>query len=626
MFNGVVCKFYEAGSLSKLAFAAFFTLFVMVLGGEPGFAQDVAADVNDVAENVVNNVSQLPSLISALAYLTAVYFGAIGVNKLRLHVENPSQNSLGSATGRLLIGGALFALPTVYSAMYTAITGGGQSRYAYDDSFSATEFMSSVFGDLSAIMGDIGLTRDLNAVLNAILESIGELPFLLSAFAYLIGLYLGVMALIKLKEHIEDPDRNPMKEALIRFFIGGAFLAIPTIYTVMATATGGDQSGVLDTLSSVVDAYGFLESAYNPSRGCTEDILYGMADSMTFGMTSELTGAQKTLGTAICQFYGHTASLPAFLSAISKLLGFFFGFWALLKLRDHMLDPRQTPISQAVTRFIAGGCFLSIQAMIAVIKSTTTPAASQTDDIVGDTISDYNVDADCSTSAISGVLAGIDNAVDGAIDSAVDSAVNSIPGVEPSSADTGTATAQATGMGKTIYCAVTDVAGPIHTSLNFFAFAAGIAFLMIGISRLLKSEQDGPRAPAGIGTIGTFITAGVLMSFSDFVRIITMSIFTEGQTAVYAELAYEASVEDKAALGEFYAVVSGILKFMIIIGLISFARGIFILRGVSEGNNQSSMMAGVTHIIGGALAVNLGPLLNLIQLTLGIDGYGMMFK
>ncbi len=75
-----------------------------------------------------------------------------------------------------------------------------------------------------------------------------------------------------------------------------------------------------------------------------------------------------------------------------------------------------------------------------------------------------------------------------------------------------------------------------------------------------------------------------------------------------------------------YNVIAAVLKFMIIIGLISFVRGIFIMRDVAEGSQQASVMAGMTHIIGGALAVNLGPLMNAIQSTLGITAFGVTFS
>ena len=62
-----------------------------------------------------------------------------------------------------------------------------------------------------------------------------------------------------------------------------------------------------------------------------------------------------------------------------------------------------------------------------------------------------------------------------------------------------------------------------------------------------------------------------------------------------------------------------------ILGWISFIRGWFILRDVAEGNQQASMMAAMTHIFGGALAVNLGPVLNAVQETFGLTAVGIEF-
>jgi len=74
-----------------------------------------------------------------------------------------------------------------------------------------------------------------------------------------------------------------------------------------------------------------------------------------------------------------------------------------------------------------------------------------------------------------------------------------------------------------------------------------------------------------------------------------------------------------------HAVISAIIAFMAILGWISFIRGWFILRDVAEGNQQASLMSGITHLFGGALAVNLGPLLNHVQATLGLSAYGVNF-
>jgi len=162
-------------------------------------------------------------------------------------------------------------------------------------------------------------------------------------------------------------------------------------------------------------------------------------------------------------------------------------------------------------------------------------------------------------------------------------------------------------------------------ALNFFAFCAGMVFTMIGISRLIKSAQDGHRGPGGLGTVMTFLTGGALMSYNQLMIAVNTSFFSVATTQTFATLQYTDGMS-ATELASAHAVISAILRFVLIIGLFSFVRGIFIIRGAAEGNQQASIMAGLTHIIAGTLAVNVGSLLNVVQTTLGIGDYGIVFS
>ena len=101
------------------------------------------------------------------------------------------------------------------------------------------------------------------------------------------------------------------------------------------------------------------------------------------------------------------------------------------------------------------------------------------------------------------------------------------------------------------------------------------------------------------------------------------SMFGDSNVATFAML--ETSTGDVVLDQHVLAMISTVLVFMTIIGYISFMRGFFIIKDVAEGSGQASLMAGVTHIFGGALAVNLGPLLNAVQSTLGLSSFGVTF-
>lgn len=95
----------------------------MGMMGMPSAAHAAAtgSSANSIASTLVGSISALPSLISALAYLAGITLGTLGVLKIKDHVENPSQNPLKDGAIRLAVGGALLALPTIFSAMYNAI-------------------------------------------------------------------------------------------------------------------------------------------------------------------------------------------------------------------------------------------------------------------------------------------------------------------------------------------------------------------------------------------------------------------------------------------------------------------------------------------------------------------------
>ena len=79
---------------------------------------------NDIANNIVSGISDLPGLVTAISYMFGILLGVLGVLKIKDHVENPSQTHLKDGAIRLAVGGALFALPIVMEAMQNTIGSG----------------------------------------------------------------------------------------------------------------------------------------------------------------------------------------------------------------------------------------------------------------------------------------------------------------------------------------------------------------------------------------------------------------------------------------------------------------------------------------------------------------------
>lgn len=273
----------------------------------------------------------------------------------------------------------------------------------------------------------------------------------------------------------------------------------------------------------------------------------------------------------ICNVMSASNGLPGFVTAMAYLMGLIMAVMALFKLKDHVLDPTRTPLSDAIKRFVAGGALFSLPLITEAAQNLLTNGSTSMNQV----------------STYAGSAAG------------------------------------GSGLDAMLVALFLDIYTPLMSIIFAFAYLAGLVLVVVGISRILKTSQDGPRGPTGLGTIMTFVVAGVLFSLSTIMSAFSTSMFKSATVATFAVL--QTSSGDSAIDDHVLAVISTVLVFMTIIGYISFLRGFFILKEVAEGGGQASLMAAVTHIFGGALAVNLGPLMNAVQSTLGLGTYGVVF-
>jgi len=566
------------------SFSARFWVFLAIAVLFSGVTPAIAQDASDIANELTTSARNLPGLVSAFAYLLGMLLGVWGVFKLKDHVDNPNNTPIHVPVIRLLAGGALLALPTVYEAMARAF--GNPGDVDFDP--GVTTAMTVLSGGLSDLANlTRGALSDLNAVMSTLTNSAEDLPGLIVAVAYLLGLILGFSGILKIKEHVENPDKAPLSHGVIRLLVGGALFSIEIIYQAMAEAFG--DVGLKGQVMSVLSALNFFSSGYT---GDVTDFCNPLGGNFRTveGVLGE-DGGGASLRDSFCGIILHAGAAPAFLNAIAYVIGLVLGVWGLLKIRDHVDNPQQNTIWAGVSRLLAGGAFFSLPIIVEVFRSSIAPLSSSA---IGSGVG----------TAVSGIF-GIGGTVTKYNDKTAPEACDGLDGI--------------------MYCMMSDVLGPLHVVINFFAFVAGTVLIMIGISRLIKSAQEGARGPGGFGTIMTFITGGALISYNELVRAFTMTMFSNPTTLTFVELSYSEGLsgDEVAAI---HTVISAVIKFMIVIGLISFVRGLFIIRGVAEGNNQASLMAGVTHLVGGALAVNLGPLINAVQTTLGISAYGVTFS
>ena len=75
--------------------------------------------------------------------------------------------------------------------------------------------------------------------------SIASLPGLLAGVSYMIGILLGVLGILKIKDHVENPTQTPLQRGAIRLVAGGGLFALPIVFEAMqGTIDNGASGGV----------------------------------------------------------------------------------------------------------------------------------------------------------------------------------------------------------------------------------------------------------------------------------------------------------------------------------------------------------------------------------------------
>ena len=347
--------------------------------------------------------------------------------------------------------------------------------------------------------------------------------------------------------------------------------AVSGALSALTSAAAAALSGVLSAVSSMVST-GVQAFFANVNTFITTSIsnLFSWLGG-ALGCGGMVNAGGGTVGDVICNVIIASDNLPGFVSAVAYMMGMIMAVSALIKLKDHVESPTQHPISASLKRFVAGGALF----MLPMVTEATETLIAGT-----------------------GISGGMGTGLNGK--------------------------ASGFGLDAMMVALMVDIFKPVGALLGGFGYLAGMVLTVIGISRLLKTAQDGPSGPTGLGTIMTFVLAGVLFTMDELMTAFTGSLFNMNviETSAVLSVPIDGGVVDDHVL----AVIRSILLFMMLVGWISFIRGFFILRDVAEGKGQASLMAAITHIMGGAIAVNLGPFMNAVQSTLGLTSVGVIFS
>ncbi len=100
---------------------------------------------------------------------------------------------------------------------------------------SAAMFIGLVSGVESAFAGN-----NFNKIVDNMESSISGIPGLISGVSYMMGILLGVLGILKIKDHVENPGSAKLQEGAVRLAAGGGLFALPIVYEAMRNTIGQD--------------------------------------------------------------------------------------------------------------------------------------------------------------------------------------------------------------------------------------------------------------------------------------------------------------------------------------------------------------------------------------------------
>jgi hypothetical protein len=164
-------------------------------------------------------------------------------------------------------------------------------------------------------------------------------------------------------------------------------------------------------------------------------------------------------------------------------------------------------------------------------------------------------------------------------------------------------------------------------AVRLIGFLMGIVLFISGLLRIRKNAENSNNYPLS-SCIWMLVSGALLISLGTFYNVVSGSmgggLIGESNSilAVNAHISLASSTKPGSGFSQFVPSEAGqsVLAFVFFVGIVSFVRGVFLLKdlGSSQGQ-QSGVMKPITHILGGAVAMNILKFSCMIGAFIGSD-------
>lgn len=104
---------------------------------------------------------------------------------------------------------------------------------------------ATFIGLVSGVESAFAAGNNFNKIVTNMEGSISNIPGLISGVSYMMGILLGVLGILKIKDHVENPSQTKLQDGAIRLAAGGGLFAMPIVYEAMRN-TIGNQGAVVE--------------------------------------------------------------------------------------------------------------------------------------------------------------------------------------------------------------------------------------------------------------------------------------------------------------------------------------------------------------------------------------------
>ncbi len=156
--------------------------------------------------------------------------------------------------------------------------------------------------------------------------------------------------------------------------------------------------------------------------------------------------------------------------------------------------------------------------------------------------------------------------------------------------------------------------GQFWLLLTALAYLCGAAAIAIGVNAAGKRADQGPGQGGWAGPIAWMASGAALMAMPALLNALSNSLIGSNWDSVGPEIFSTAPNLLEAFDGHAtQETIIGILRIVQFLGGIAIFRGVILLNAAAQPGQQQGLGAGLTHVIGGALALNIGDVLRLLN-------------